>query len=206
MERGKNIVIGYKIGEVAKITGLNPQTIRRYESSGILEGLRTGDAGFRTYSPAELAVLIRIRLYRNFGFSLDEVQALLNESVLQNLTAFQSKRQELEQERFLIDCKLECLAEQTRALEEAAIWPERCTISTRPPMLGISYRHRLKLEKNPKLWETLAQWVTYTPWCAPCFSTIGIISLGTAQTPPQDMMVGLCIPQKYADIFGFWAG
>lgn len=66
-----------KIGEVSKQTGCNIETIRYYERIGVIEPPPRKGA-YRDFGPSELERLRFIRRARELGFSLEEVQALLD--------------------------------------------------------------------------------------------------------------------------------
>ncbi|MFA6115521.1 MAG: helix-turn-helix domain-containing protein [Sphingomonas sp.] len=65
------------IGKLAAATGTKVETIRYYESAGLLEAPERTKNNYRAYSPQHLARLSFIRRARALGFSLDQVQALL---------------------------------------------------------------------------------------------------------------------------------
>ena len=66
-----------KIGELAKMTGCLPETIRFYEAKGLLpEPVRT-QGNYRQYDDSHAARLHFIRRCRALGMSLNEVGALL---------------------------------------------------------------------------------------------------------------------------------
>lgn len=67
-----------KIGQLAKATGTQVETIRFYEREGLLsEGART-EANYRLYADAHVDRLAFIRHCRLLGASLDEIRALLS--------------------------------------------------------------------------------------------------------------------------------
>ena len=66
-----------RIGELAKATGTQVETIRFYEREGLLsEGGRT-DANYRVYADAHVKQLIFIRQCRSLDTPLDVIRALL---------------------------------------------------------------------------------------------------------------------------------
>lgn len=65
------------IGKLAAATGTKVETIRYYESAGLLAVPDRTKNNYRAYSPQHLARLSFIRRARALGFSLDQVQALL---------------------------------------------------------------------------------------------------------------------------------
>lgn len=65
------------IGKLAATTGTKVETIRYYESIGLLAAPERTASNYRVYSPVHLARLSFIRRARALGFSLEQVQALL---------------------------------------------------------------------------------------------------------------------------------
>lgn len=65
------------IGKLAAATGTKVETIRYYESIGLLAAPERTAANYRVYSPDHLARLSFIRRARSLGFSLEQVHALL---------------------------------------------------------------------------------------------------------------------------------
>lgn len=66
-----------KIGQVAKLTGCNIETIRYYEKVRIL-GVPPRKGTYREYGPADVERLRFVRRARALGFSLDEIRTLLD--------------------------------------------------------------------------------------------------------------------------------
>jgi MerR family transcriptional regulator, mercuric resistance operon regulatory protein len=67
-----------KIGELARQTGCKVETIRFYESVGLLPAPSRGSSGHRLYTDADQRRLTFIRRARDLGFSMDDVRALLD--------------------------------------------------------------------------------------------------------------------------------
>jgi DNA-binding transcriptional MerR regulator len=69
---------GLRIGNLGKATGTKPETIRYYEQIGLLPAAgRTRTGNYRTYTHRDVERLGFIRRARAFGFTLDQVRALL---------------------------------------------------------------------------------------------------------------------------------
>ena len=68
----------YRIGALAQQTGCKVETIRFYESVGLLPSPVRGASGHRLYTDADRRRLTFIRRARELGFSMEDVRALLD--------------------------------------------------------------------------------------------------------------------------------
>ena len=64
------------IGEASEVTGVPAKTIRYYESAGLLRPARS-DGNYRVYGEREIQTLRFIQKARSLGFSVKEVESLL---------------------------------------------------------------------------------------------------------------------------------
>ena len=80
-------------------SGLDRSNIRFYEREGLLEPARRGN-GYRDYREEDLQLLLKIKLLRRLGFSLESIRALrqgtalLNDELEGRLDALRAQRQE----------------------------------------------------------------------------------------------------------------
>ena len=69
----------FRIGEVAKLTGLTTRTLRYWEEIGLVSPSSHGSSGDRQYTAPEMNRVTRIRdLQKLLGFSLAEVRVVLD--------------------------------------------------------------------------------------------------------------------------------
>lgn len=69
----------WRIGEVAKLTGVTTRTLRYWEELGLLQPASRTDGGERIYGAGDVRRVTRIRDWQELlGFSLDEVKAVLS--------------------------------------------------------------------------------------------------------------------------------
>ena len=65
------------IGELARRAGVKPQTVRYYETLGLLSPVQRRASGYRSYGAQTLDELRFIRKAQSLGFSLDDVRQIL---------------------------------------------------------------------------------------------------------------------------------
>jgi DNA-binding transcriptional MerR regulator len=68
----------YRIGELARLSGLSVKTIRFYSDSGLVPPAERTEAGYRVYDERALARLELIHALRELGASLADVQRVLS--------------------------------------------------------------------------------------------------------------------------------
>jgi MerR family copper efflux transcriptional regulator len=73
------------IGKLAQLAGVRIDTVRYYERNGLLAPRGRLASGYRRYGDLELARLRFIRRAQKLGFSLKEIEALLNLSAKRNV-------------------------------------------------------------------------------------------------------------------------
>ena len=62
----------YQRSKLAKLLGLNKETLRYYEAKGIVSPRRESDNGYRVYDEWDCQKLIYLRMLRAYGFSLED--------------------------------------------------------------------------------------------------------------------------------------
>jgi len=69
----------WKVGELAKRTGLSVRTLHYYDEIGLLSPSHYTTAGHRLYTARDIIRLHKIKSLRQVGFSLEEVQSCLDQ-------------------------------------------------------------------------------------------------------------------------------
>ncbi|HKI01697.1 MAG TPA: MerR family transcriptional regulator [Thermoanaerobaculia bacterium] len=68
----------WKVGELAKRTGVSVRTLHYYDELGLLVASHHTAAGYRLYTGADLIRLQQIKSLRNLGYSLEEIRQFLS--------------------------------------------------------------------------------------------------------------------------------
>ncbi|WP_328921713.1 MerR family transcriptional regulator [Streptomyces griseoaurantiacus] len=89
--------MSYSVGQVSAFAGVTVRTLHHYDKAGLLSPSERSAAGYRLYGEADLARLQQILFYRELGFSLGEIGAILDDpgtNALEHLRARQAKLSE----------------------------------------------------------------------------------------------------------------
>jgi DNA-binding transcriptional MerR regulator len=87
-----------QIGEVAKLIGVSPKTIRHYHEIGLLPEPKRTDGGYRLYTAQDLLRLQRIRRLRSLGLHLEHIKEILGETDLEQEIMLRNALQSLVEE------------------------------------------------------------------------------------------------------------
>ena len=106
------------IKEVEKLTGLTAKSIRLYESKRLITVERNEENDYRNYTEENINRLKRIKVYRYFDFSIEEIKELLNDTPETVADKIQQKMEEYEYETEDISSKRDLLNELSKDLSK----------------------------------------------------------------------------------------
>ncbi|MGW7056172.1 MerR family transcriptional regulator [Streptomyces sp. NPDC054887] len=104
--------MSYSVGQVAGFAGVTVRTLHHYDEIGLLSPGGRSRAGHRRYDDADLDRLQQILFYRELGFPLDEVAALLDDPDA-------DPREHLRRRHGLLSARIAKLQEMAAAVETA---------------------------------------------------------------------------------------
>jgi len=117
-----------KIGRLANITGLTKDTIRYYEDIGLIPEPDRRPSGYRKYNDKYIELLLFIKETKKLGFTLNEIDTLLNMKFSDGTTTGEIK-QFFEEKIDEVEHKIAKLQAVQAALTEAS---SRCDGGNRP--------------------------------------------------------------------------
>ena len=91
------------VHEVSRLAGISVRTLHYYDAIGLLKPAQTTEAGYRLYDEASLTRLQSILLFREAGFSLREIAAILDAPDFDLREALQNQLRLLELRREQLD-------------------------------------------------------------------------------------------------------
>ena len=105
------------VGQVAAAYGITVRTLHHYDEIGLLEPSERTPAGYRMYSPADLARLQSIVVYRRLDFGLEQIAELLAAEASDDASA--ARVEHLRRQRATVATRLEELSELVGAIDRA---------------------------------------------------------------------------------------
>lgn len=103
------------IGQLARRTELNVESVRYYERRGLIPEPRRSESGYRLYSQEAIARINFIKRAKTLGFSLSEISELLSLRVDPESTC-RMVRTRAREKTADIESKIETLQDMKRAL------------------------------------------------------------------------------------------
>ncbi|MEX0647478.1 MAG: MerR family transcriptional regulator [Balneolaceae bacterium] len=82
----------YKIGKTAELAGVNKETVRYYERRNLIPEPDRMDSGYRLFSQRHINQIRFIKRAQELGFTLSEIEGLLNLKVDEHTTCSEIKQ------------------------------------------------------------------------------------------------------------------
>ena len=133
------------IRKIASITGLSVRALQYYDKVGLLCPLRDQNE-YRMYSDDDLDMLQQILLFKECGFTLAKIKALLANPSFNRETAFEIQKNYLLKEKKRINTMLETLEKTKRSMKG------EITMSQKEKFKGFDFSSNLYEEEARRLW------------------------------------------------------
>jgi DNA-binding transcriptional MerR regulator len=132
-----------RIGDFARLAGVSIETLRHYDELGVLRPARVdGFTGYRYYAAEQLARLNRIVALKDLGFSLKQIEEVLDGITLERLSGMLDLARVQAERRLEEDqIRLARIASRLRQLELEEVMPNYDVIvKDLPPVLVAAKR------------------------------------------------------------------
>lgn len=107
----------YTVSQVSRMAHVTVRTIHHYDEIGLLVPSQRADNGYRLYTDADLQRLQQILLFRELGFALDAIRAVIDESPAERRTALLTQREKLQGEQRRTTAVLRAIETAIQALD-----------------------------------------------------------------------------------------
>jgi len=129
-------VKNYRIGEIASFYGISLDAARLYDKKGILSPVKDTSNNYRSYSREDLVTMDYIIKMRKMEFSLDEINAMLNEDSLSDMRdAVTARASEIGERIEELQLKLALLRDYRDKLDYCVDHQHRIEVVEAPPFI-----------------------------------------------------------------------
>ena len=137
----------FKIGTIAKMTGLSPSGIRFLEQQGVLSPSGGRKGRYRSYSMSDVSTILDYRNYRKSGLSQDEILKLLHSE--DEVRILDQRCDELEREIHESMRLLHFLRHRSHDASDIRRADSFCELTTRPAIIWMPLEVR---NGKPSVW------------------------------------------------------
>ena len=155
--------IQYKTSDILSLYGLSNKGLFYYEDKGLINPRRTSGGNYRVYSLQETARLHECRLFRGFGFSVEESVALVAHATPEELEqSYAQRRKDILYDIQWSQLIIEYLDRDAAAIRQIREGRTEYEITARPPMLRIPLRD-VWSPYTQQSEESYLRWQSYLP-------------------------------------------
>lgn len=154
-----------KIGEFAKLSRVSIKTLRYYDKIGLVQpDVVDINNGYRFYSEAQLLTIKRIHIFKEQGFTLDQISTFLKEDISQEGVKSLMAEKQAELRRLIRESEnqLHAINERLHRAEASAVDHEKeypITLRELNPMLVASIREIVPITRLCVLLDEVIQYV-----------------------------------------------
>lgn len=151
----------FKISEFSRLSRVSLKTLRFYDQIGILKPADIDkETGYRFYAAEQLVTLNRILMYKDLGFTLQQIQQLLHEEMsLEQLQGiFRQKEREMEQLLEEEQARLNRIKERLLWIEQKGDVEQEVVFKQVEAQKVVSFRSEGTVEEIPMLFDRLAHY------------------------------------------------
>lgn len=153
----------YTIGELAKILGITPETIRYYERKVIIAPIHDEKTNYRYYTTWDLHMIIRARCYLGFGLTIDETSKILQKRTLEEIDDVLDNQEKIIEQNIIYNMNLLKKMSTNRALINN-FQEKNFTLRTSPGIFRIDTQKCYTLDLSEQEKEELKQFTQYVPF------------------------------------------
>ncbi|MDF2921633.1 MAG: helix-turn-helix transcriptional regulator, MerR family [Paenibacillaceae bacterium] len=185
----------YKIGDISKLLGMSTEGLRYYEESGIITPKKVASSKFRYYDVWDLHILVRARAYKRLGFSLREIDDIVNSKKEVKITDMLLEKEKKLEEEVIHSLNL---LKRTRQIKEmyadtpGMIYQYR--LEHCPGIYRINTQDRYALINDPSVRSLANEWIDKAPFV---FSS-GLFPREELEAQGMHYHLGFGIEEQYA--------
>jgi DNA-binding transcriptional MerR regulator len=99
----------YTVGEVARLAHVSVRTLHHYEEVGLLGPSGRSESGYRLYALEDLERLQQVLFYKELGFSLEDIRALMSDPEFDRREALLVQRELIAEQALRLEALLDLI-------------------------------------------------------------------------------------------------
>jgi len=99
------------------MSGVSARTLRYYDEIGLLKPARVASSGYRIYGQMELNILQQILIYKELGFSLEDIKSIMYAQDYDEEQAFKNHLKDLRKKRDRLDVLIKNVEKSISAMK-----------------------------------------------------------------------------------------
>ncbi len=148
-----------KISDISKLLGVSAEGIRKFVKLGVVEVHADPQTNYRTFYPMDVTALLRSRMFRAMGFSLQQTAELINDSDIEDVTQSMRKQEKVLEHEILWNKHLIAHMRGIRnTLERLNENLCLCELSVRPAMYRLALEYDGVFLGNAHVRKTISKW------------------------------------------------
>ena len=194
----KEVLMQYKIGDVARILGISTDLLRYYEKKGVVTPTKDKQNDYRYYDAWDINFLIDCLWYKSFGFGIPQIAYMVSDSYYGDLISMLEEKQ-----TDLIDSihRQELLLRRIRQHCEQVIRVKdqigKCDLSPCPEVVCYLNRFDTYYDNAPEMQRLAKQWLEYMPFLQRYF----VIPLDPESAGGHQYSWGFSLAMEYVEEF-----
>jgi len=153
----------YKSGDVQKILGVSVETLRYFESIGLIKPQRNISNNYKYYDTLDLNKIVAYKFYRGYEFSLDESLNIIrftNENVLSKIN---EKIEDIKEKCIYYENLLMRIEDLKKSFEYANLVEDFCIVDS-PEVLLYYNQTNDEFETDEMILDTTKRYLDYLPF------------------------------------------
>ena len=115
----------YTVKAVAEIAGISVRALHHYDDIGLFRPTSVSQSGYRLYSNADLERLQQVLFFRELGFGLEEIKAIVNSPTFDRKQALVSHRRLLVEKQKRLETLIRSVDRTVEAMERGTKMDEK---------------------------------------------------------------------------------
>lgn len=155
----------YKIGEVSRLLGISIDTLRYYETRGIVTPQKDSETNYRYYDAWDLNFLLDSKWHRSFGIPLADVEKMINEDGLEDFyDRYIHREEELIHTINAYQMKLRALVQQRQRVAKVGEEMGKFRMENSPELVYMRHRNNYEYDLSSNALPLFEKWINLFPF------------------------------------------